>query len=1011
MKYQIKKLEANNFDIFEENKLPARAYAIPYCDRERLLRQDVLRERYESDLVTVLSGDWQFRYYEKISRLPTHIDTEKLLFDTVPVPSTWQRTGYEKPVYLNARYEFPLTLPNVPDDMSAGVYVKRFVVKEDTKHAILSFLGVCSSLTLYVNGVYIGYSEGSHNTAEFLLDGAVQPGENELLAIVTKWSNGTYLECQDMFRENGIFRDVLLQELPESYLLDHRVHTAPEAGSWELSVEGTLGGSAASGLQMTARLLDGDTVLRTQTVSVNKEYSFFFSVDDAQTWTAETPRLYTLLLTLSDQSGELETVRTHVGFRQVKIDGERFLFNDTPIKFKGVNHHDTHEKTGYVMSAQDLCKDVTLMKQFNVNAVRTSHYPPDPIFLDLCDQYGLYVIDEADIETHGTMLDQDMRMRLTKMNAISHDKAWQPRFLDRVGRMFGRDKNHPCVTMWSLGNESGGWKNQDACYAWLKKQSDLPVHYEGAIRTPRGSYDVISEMYQHISLLKRIANHGLGSRYKGKPYFLCEYCHAMGFGPGALEEYWKLIYEHENLCGGCIWEWADHSVYNKNAKYIYTYGGDHGEAYHDGNFCVDGLFYPNRRPHTGAWAMRATYRPIRAALVSENLYRFTNTNRFLNADCYDVSYALLRDGVAIETGKVALNILPRQSQTVVIGHSMTDPAHDYCINFTYRDKHGSEVATEQLLLQEALHAPQPQKRTAVAFLKKHDSVLVAFEDGRAVFDKSTGVLVSYVVDGKEMLADDFGFLPNIYRAPLDNDRNKVKAWEKKGFDKLRPALRKLTECKNDKQGFVRIRSTGALEFTDKRLFTFELVYQIFPDGTLRVELKLAQPGLTRLPQELSRCGVTLHLDQSLKYVRYYGRGERENLPDIKQHAPLGIYESTAFDLCEDYIKPQENGTHTDTRFVQLRDSSGRGVEVLCGDRPFTFSARPYKNSTLCKARHLEDLHDDRLVCLNIDGFMRGTGSNSCGPDVLPAYDLKIRDSLSFAFWFRPLKAEEKTDTQ
>ncbi len=996
MKYQIKKLEANNFDLFEQNKLPGRVYAIPYRDREALLRQSALTERYESDLVTVLSGEWQFRYYEKISRLPTHIDTEKVSFDTIVVPSTWQRTGYEKPVYLNTRYEFPVTPPHVPEEMSAGLYVKSFTVREDTKHAILSFLGVCSSLTLYVNGRYIGYSEGSHNTAEFLLDGAVQPGENELLAIVTKWSNGTYLECQDMFRENGIFRDVLLYELPESFLLDHRVQTARDGENWDLSVEGKLGGGAGTGLQITARLLDGKTLLRSQTVSVNKEYSFYFSVPQPALWTAETPRLYTLLLTLSDHAGELETVRTRVGFRQVKISGERFLFNDQPIKFKGVNHHDTHEKTGYVMTAQDLLKDVTLMKRFNVNAVRTSHYPPDPIFLDLCDEYGLYVIDEADIETHG------MWENILKMNALSNDKAWQPRYLDRVERMFRRDKNHPAVTMWSLGNESGGWKNQDACCAWLKKQSELPVHYEGVIRTPRGSYDVISEMYQHPALLKRIAEHGLGPRYKGKPYFLCEYCHAMGFGPGALEEYWKLIYEHENLCGGCIWEWADHSVYNKNAKYTYTYGGDHGEAKHDGNFCVDGLFFPGRRPHTGAWAMRATYRPIRAALVSENLYRFTNTNSFVGADAYDLSYELLRDGAVIETGKVALALAPRQTQTVVIGHAMAEAGHDYCINFLYCTKAGEPVAEEQLLLQEAIAAPQPGRKTAVAFLKKGDSVLVAFENGRAVFDKSTGVLVSYAVDGKEMLADDFGFLPNVFRAPLDNDRNKVSAWEKKGLDKLRPASRKLTECKNDKDGFVRIKTTGALEYTDKRLFSFELVYQIYPDGTLLVDAKLTQPGLLKLPQELSRFGVTVHLDQSLRNVRYYGRGDKENLPDIKQHAPLGIYESTVCDLCEDYIKPQENGTHTDTRFVQLCDSAGCGVEIVCSKTPFTFSARPYKNSTLCKARHLEDLHDDKLVCLNIDGFMRGTGTNSCGPDVLPKYDLKIRDSLQFSFGLRPV---------
>ena len=979
MFYRIQKLHANDFGVYEEHKCAARSYFIPYGDRALLAQQSVLTERANSDKVTLLSGEWQFKYYEKISRMPTHIDTEKLSFDTVQVPSTWQRTGYENPVYLNTRYEFDPHAPQVPQEMSCGVYRKTFAVKDSTAHATLTFLGVCSSLTLYVNGQYVGYSEGSHNPAEFSLDNVMQPGENELLAIVTKWSNGTYLECQDMFRENGIFRDVYLTETGDCAFWDVEIKPEPSENGWHLYVNGTLQGERFSGRMLTASLLDGEVSLREQSCGASREFSFFFAPSDIESWTAETPKLYDLFLTLQGE-GDCEVLRFRVGFRSVRIDGERFLLNDTPIKFKGVNHHDTHEKTGYVMTAQDLEKDVTLMKQFNVNAVRTSHYPPDPTFL-----------------THGMWAD---RLRI---NALSNSKDWTNRYLDRVRRMFRRDRNHPSVTMWSLGNESGGWKNQDACYAWLKKRSELPVHYEGVIRTIRGSYDVISEMYPRFPFFNRIAEHKLGARYRGKPYFMCEYCHAMGFGPGSLEDYWQQIYAHEHLCGGCIWEWADHSVYNKNAKYTYTYGGDHGERIHDGNFCVDGLFFPNRKPHTGAWAMKTTYRPIRASLVSENLYRFTNTNSFLNANVYTVSFALLRDGAVIETGTVDLDIPPRAAQSVVIAHTMTDPQHDYCINFTYRDPSGHCVGEEQLVLQEHLSAPAIETKSAVAYLKKHDSILVAFECGRAVFDKSTGVLVSYVVNGKEMLADDFGFVPNVYRAPLDNDRNKVGDWEKRGLNKLRPASRKLLECKNDKQGFVFLRTAGALEYTDKKLFRFELCYKVFPDGTLHVDAKLTRPGFVSLPMELSRFGVTLHLDQSLKYVRYYGRGDKENLPDIKHHAPLGIYESTAFDLCEDYIKPQENGTHTDTRSLRLCDSSGSGVEFLCGDRPFTFSARPYKNSTLIRAKHLEDLHDDRVVCLNLDGFMRGTGSNSCGPDVLPQYDLKIRDTLQFSFWLRPAR--------
>lgn len=1024
MLYRIQKLYANDFAVTEEHKLPPRSYFIPYGDRERLAMQSPVTERENSDRVTLLSGDWQFAYFDRVSRLPTNFNTESRTFDTVQVPSTWQRTGYEPPVYINCSYEFDPQPPRVPEEMSCGVYVKKFRVKETTAHATLTFLGVCSSLTLYVNGRYVGYSEGSHNPAEFSIDSVMQSGENELLAIVTKWSNGTYLECQDMFRENGIFRDVYLTETGENAFWDVQVKPESSEDGWQLFVSGALTGSHFSGVTLSAGLFDGETPLREQSCGASSQFSFFFSLDNVRLWTAETPNLYDLFLTLRDGE-QTEVVRIPVGFRSVRIDGERFLFNETPIKLKGVNHHDTDPRTGYVMTAQQLERDVHLMKRFNVNAVRTSHYPPDPVFLALCDSYGLYVVDEADIETHG------MRASILKMNALSNSKDWLSRYLDRVKRMFERDKNHPCVTMWSLGNESGGWKNQDACYAWLKERSELPVHYEGVIWTPRGSYDVISEMYQHPKLIERIAAHKLTPRYRGKPYFLCEYCHAMGLGPGALEDYWKLIYAHENLMGGCIWEFADHAVYDSKAKHRYTYGGDHGERIHDGNFCVDGLFYPDRTPHTGAFAMQATYRPIRAVRVSDNLYRFTNTNSFLAADAYDVRYELLRDGVAIQTGTIALTVAPRQSESVVIAHAMTDFDHAWDINFLYFDKEGHLIAREQCAIHE--HTQAPEIRTGgVAFSKKSDCIVVAFEGGRALFARTTGALLSYTVGGKELLANEFGFTPNILRAALDNDRNKVSDWEKKGLDKLRPSGVRLTECKNDKDGFIRIKTFGQLSTTEKKLFGFELNYQIYPDGTIRVDTALLrQPfasGRRKISRyelhagstvrmndllhttrwipgsvELSRFGLTIDLNEDFSHVRYYGMGPYENLPDFCAQSVMGVFDSTVHQLCEDYIKPQENGMHTGTKTLTLTDADGDGLAVLCNGTPFTFSARPYTNETLRKAKHREDLRNARLTNLNIDGFVRGTGTNSCGPDVLAQYDLAIKDKLAFSFYLRPVK--------
>ena len=392
MKYNIKKLLINNFDVYEDNKLPGRSYFIPYTDKKVLGEKTALNERYESDLVTVLSGEWNFKYYKQISRLPNIIDTETTTFDTVSVPSVWQRTGYEEPCYLNTRYEFPMRLPNVPDEMSAGVYVKKFNIKNKA-NPIITFLGVCSSLTLYVNGQYVGYSEGSHNSAEFNLKDFVNEGENELLAIVTKWCNGTYLECQDMFRDNGIFRDVYITENPAEYINDYAVKTMKVDCDYKLSLDVNVVGDELKGKSIKAELYYGDELIAEKSGDADRAAFLNFGTLSVKEWNAEKPELYTLYISLMSGDKVIECIRKKIGFKKVLIKGEVFTFNGAPIKFKGVNHHDTHYKTGFVMNADDLLKDVVLMKEFNCNAVRTSHYPPDSIFLDLCDEYGLYVID------------------------------------------------------------------------------------------------------------------------------------------------------------------------------------------------------------------------------------------------------------------------------------------------------------------------------------------------------------------------------------------------------------------------------------------------------------------------------------------------------------------------------------------------------------------------------------------------------------------------------------------
>ena len=1018
MKYKPEKLKSNDFDFFEDGRLPKRSYFIPYRDKNALKKSTVLSRRYESEAVTVLSGgDWGFKYFEKASRIPAVIDSSLFLFDRISVPSTWQRTGYEPPVYLNCRYPFAVNYPFVPEEMSAGVYFKKFSISGETKHSIITFLGVANNLSLYVNGEYVGYGECSHNMSEFLLDGFVHEGENELLIVMTKWCSGTYLECQDMFRENGIFRDVYITEYDcDNFIFDCGIETERVDDGFDLCAKINLFGESCLDLSVGVELFDGGKLLASSYSSAAKENEFFFGSLAVDEWSAEIPKLYSLFVTLTKDGKDKEVIRFDVGFKTVDILGEVFLFNGRKIKFKGVNHHDTHYKNGYVMSASDLEKDVKLMKEFNCNAVRTSHYPPDPTFIELCDQYGLYVIDEADIETHGTQNDETKPrspLFLPKHNRLSNSKEWRSRYLDRVKGLYERDKNHVCVTMWSLGNESGGWRNQDACYEYLKSKSPLPVHYEGAIRTPRGSYDVISEMYQHPNLLKKIAAGSLTSRYNGKPYFLCEYCHAMGVGPGSLEDYWKIIYSSDKLCGGCVWEFADHSVFDENARNKYTYGGDHGEERHDGNFCVDGLFFPDRRPHTGAYEMKTVYRPIRAERVSDNIYSFRNTNSFINAKEYDVYYELRKNGRYFDGGEVSLDLQPGEVKQLVIAHKATDLSGDYTINFIYSDD-SHLIASEEIIINTAgKEAEEPGKGSVCA--KKMGGMLeIAFDGGKAAFDSVTGELCEYYLGDRQLLEGQKSLSVIIFRAPIDNDRNKVGEWEKVGFKDAVFAARKLVKAeKTEDSSSFTVVSDGCLENNGKTVFDVRLTFTVHADGSIKIRPELIRGTLRRSKLEIPCFGISLSLSKHLQNASFIGYGCEENrscdeaLSDFREHVSLGEFGGEIDDFNQNYIKPQESGIHFGTRELSLFDQNGYGISVEKGASPFYFTARNVSNETLKRAKHIEDLIPSKCVTLNVFGFMRGAGSNSCGPDVLDDHKVFIGKKIHFDFYIKPIKGESK----
>ncbi len=548
-------------------------------------------------------------------------------------------------------------------------------------------------------------------------------GSNEIVAVTYKWSNGTYLECQDMFRENGIFRDVYIIETKKNHISDFCIR--PERnidGTYNvnISVDGSF--DAHSKIKVTARdekILFETELLPNKNETVPSLY--------AEEWSAEIPKLYEVTISLFNNGDEIEAIRTYLGFKHIEIKEEVFLFNERAIKFKGVNHHDTHMTKGYAVSLDDLELDIKIMKEYNCNAVRTSHYPPDPAFLTMCDIYGLYVVDEANIETHGFYA---IPYSTYRPNRLSNDITWANHYLDRVKRMYGRDKNHPCITMWSLGNESGGYKCQDVCYDYLKKMNpETPVHYEGVNRSKRWAYDVVSHMYASPELMKSVLEGKAGKKYKGKPFFQCEYAHAMGNGPGRLEEYMKLFYASDQFMGGCIWEFADHSVYDESAEHKWTYGGDHNEPIHDGNFCVDGLFFPNREPSSGALEMKACYRPIRATNIGGGNFEFWNTRSFKSTEDITIEYEILENTIPVQGGTFNVDIPAEDKHVLSIEcEALEKTDADIFVNFTYKNReNGFIIAKEQLILtirlksgQKRAEYPLNSKQAALFLKRKRD---------------------------------------------------------------------------------------------------------------------------------------------------------------------------------------------------------------------------------------------------------------------------------------------------
>lgn len=990
MQYQLNTSNYHDFQTYEVNKLPPRSYFIPYPDRAQADQVTAAEKRYRSPKVICLNGEWDFKFYPRPSELPEVIDTDIMRFDKLDVPSCWQFRGYARPFYVNMRYQFPYQPPEIPTTEKVGkafcwigsdygikprwqdpgeeynyvgVYRRFFQVEDDLKNYVLSFLGVASCIDVYVNGSFVGYSEGSHNTAEFDISSYIHEGENELAAVVHRWCNGTYLECQDMFRNNGIFRDVLLRISDDGDIWDVGFKTQKTEKGYRAAASVKL--YADGEVTFT---LEGNGISEKKTVlSKNKVAKAVFEDLDVMEWNAEKPVLYNLYYEVSGSC-----VKTRVGFKDITIKDTVFYLNGRKVKLHGVNHHDTSCENGYTLTPAEIERDMKLCKEYNIDTVRTSHYPPDPYLLEVCDELGIYVVDEADLETHGTM----SHMFPPDYNRISNDPKWAKHYVDRARRLYQRDKTHVSVIMWSLGNEAGGIYNTDRMYDYLKKHTELPIHYESAIHTKKKAYDVGSEMYPPV---KRV--HEIGEKiYKvrelcDRPYFLCEYAHAMGVGPGDAESYWREIYAYDNLMGGCVWEMVDHAVLHPDGTY--TYGGDHGEWEHDGNFCVDGMFYPDRTPSTGARIMKYIYRPIRVRHLGGDRFEVFNTTAFSDGGRYRLEcrwsdgseMTIVPEAAPLTRMEITIETKEHREAAKAAGEDLTL----MIVTIDTAGERGErEVAREQIVLEEEI-AEAPKDTGSIKL-----PAGLSLKGGRPELKLGGGVMAA---------SDPYTIL---FRAPTDND------FDFSLHNCMEDFVAQKEEVLSVEQEDNRITVITRI-ICKKQIFTCTDYYESSEAGIVVTSRLHCEKGKGNLP----RFGKAFRLDQSYGKVTYLGRNG-ESYADMKEQTQIETVTCAVLDMTEPNIRPQESGNRCDCRWASVSNGK-QTVTFTALDKAFELGVKPYSDRKLLRMKHREDEMTTGTY-ITISAFQMGIGTGICGPKTAQEYCYPMERDYELKFM---IKVEEQ----
>ncbi len=999
------------------NKLKPHSYILPAENKEVVIKGDYASSPYYKSL----NGKWKFNWVRNPDKRPRdfmEVDFYAGGWADIEVPGNWERQGYGLPIYVNEDYEFVSELfdfpkvnpPFVPYEKNeVGSYRRTFTIPEnwDERRIILCLEGVASFYYVWLNGELLGYNQDSKTPAEWDVTDKIKAGENTLAVEVYRWSSGSYLECQDMWRISGIERDVYLYSVPDTYMSDYKVTSELDKERYEtglFTLEATVLGDEAGSLRYFLKD-DQDRTVFSETKSFSSSQDIKFTdrqLKNVKKWSAEYPNLYYLTLETLDAQGKVVYATTaQVGFRSVEIKEGKFMINGMPLLIKGTNRHE-HTQKGRTVDEETMLKDIFLMKQHNINTVRNAHYPNDKRWYELCNQYGLYMIDEANVESHGMGYGPA---------SLAKDTAWLVPHLDRNIRMYERSKNHPSVVTWSMGNEAGMGVNFEKVYEWYKSvEKTRPVQYERAEEQP--FTDIYCRMYRSVDVVKDYVERNPAPE---RPYIMCEFVHAMGNSVGGLKEYMDVFENYDQAQGGCVWDWVDQSFreIDENGRWYWSYGGDYGPKNVPtfGNFCTNGLISADRVPHPHLKEVQKLYQYVKAVAFDENTgtVTFKNWYDFTNLDEYLLHWEILSDdGRVLESGVYETSCEPHHlvELTFPLKASLLKEksAREVYLNFYWKPKKLNEwqkevrdyVAAYDQFVIKTNNRTRPVKASGSSLKINQNEVYN--NSVNLLFSKETGALESYTFDGKQLIESPL--LVSLYRPITDNDnrdQNGAVKWRK---EDLKNVTQEATAFSINKKGkSVEVKTAISMKNSrNEELFAGHITYLIQPDGEINIHCDL-QPD-TNYVSSVARIGIKYEMPKSIKYVNYLGRGPWETHADRKQNGMIGIYRTDVFETFEYYVKPQATGNHTDTRWVNFTDKSGFGLSAK-SNQNFDFSGTPYSDENIDAATHINQLVEAETITVHLDSEQMGVGTATCGPGVQSEYQIKI-ENKNFEFTLSPI---------